>query len=139
MKQYLIIQCELLNDQYECDADRIPVCICSEKKAKEEYWGREWEWYEIKSDGSLTLVKQYDVVESQNGHWDLDFIEMGYSFTFTNIGELEKDFIQIFGPKDAYILLNRLNKNLSKKTYNTKLKFSDGKGNSGKITMSKIE
>lgn len=55
--KYLIIKCESLADQYECDANRIPVCITEDK---EKYWKLNYEIYSINDDGSFTLVKESD-------------------------------------------------------------------------------
>lgn len=54
--KYLIVKCEELGDQYECDANRIPVCITDNPS---EY-GLGYEVYELKEDNTFSLVKEYD-------------------------------------------------------------------------------
>ena len=51
MKKYLIVKCEPLNDQYECDANRIPLCITEDWKNKA--FDCEFEVYEIDEDGNI--------------------------------------------------------------------------------------
>lgn len=55
-KQYLIVECYELCDQYECDADRRPICITKSYKPYNDYG---YEIYEILSNGKLKLVKEY--------------------------------------------------------------------------------
>lgn len=54
--QYLVIKCKELEDQYECDANRTPICI-TEDISK---YGFGYEIWKIEEDGKLTLHKQYD-------------------------------------------------------------------------------
>lgn len=54
--RYLVIRCEELNDQYECDANRIPVCI-TEDISK---YGFGYEIWKIEENGELTLHKEYE-------------------------------------------------------------------------------
>lgn len=53
---YLVVECRELNDQYECSAERIPLCVT------EDYpkYGYGYEIWEVKSDNKLELVKEYD-------------------------------------------------------------------------------
>ena len=55
--KYLIVKCDELGDQWECDADRQPVCITEEKKRYERFG---YEIYEIFEDGYLKLIQEYD-------------------------------------------------------------------------------
>lgn len=55
--KYLIMKCEELNDQYECDAYRYPVRICD--KIPKQYKKYGYEHYEIDSNGFLKLIKDY--------------------------------------------------------------------------------
>lgn len=57
MAKYLIIKCEELNDQYECDADREPICLTDDYN-KYNKWG--YEIYGINDDNSLTKLKSYN-------------------------------------------------------------------------------
>lgn len=54
--KYLIIKCEELGDQWECDADRTPVCMTNDYS---KYgWG--YEVHELQADGTFKLVKDYE-------------------------------------------------------------------------------
>ena len=54
--KYLIIKCDELDDQCECDAARTPVCM-TDNYSK---YGYGYEVYELKSDGTFELVKEYE-------------------------------------------------------------------------------
>lgn len=54
--KYLIIECNELDDQWECDADRTPICITENPS---EY-GVGYEVWEILSDGTLKKIRDYD-------------------------------------------------------------------------------
>lgn len=56
--KYLIVECRELDDQWECDCDRTPVCITDEKGV-EKYLTLEYEIYSILSDGKLEIIKDY--------------------------------------------------------------------------------
>ena len=53
---YLVVECNELSDQYECDADRTPICVTKNYK---RYDRSGYEIYEIMSDGKLKLIKDY--------------------------------------------------------------------------------
>ena len=56
IKNYLIVKCEPLHDQYECDAHRIPICVT------DDYYGwneEEYEVYAIYKDGRIKPIKEY--------------------------------------------------------------------------------
>lgn len=55
MYKYLVIECEELDDQYECDANRSPVCLTNDI----DQYGYGYEVYEIAQDGKLKLIKDY--------------------------------------------------------------------------------
>lgn len=58
MKKYLIVKCEPLGDQFECDANRTPICMVDDYKIfKADY---DFEVYELGVDGGFSLVKEYD-------------------------------------------------------------------------------
>lgn len=58
MKKYLIVKCEPLGDQFECDANRTPLCMVDDYKTfKADY---DFEVYELGADGVFSLVKEYD-------------------------------------------------------------------------------
>lgn len=58
MKKYLIVKCKPLGDQFECDANRTPLCMVNDYKTfKADY---DFEAYELEADGSFSLVKEYD-------------------------------------------------------------------------------
>ena len=54
--KYLIIECNELGDQWECDADRTPICITENPS---EY-GIGHEVWKILSDGTLEKIRNYD-------------------------------------------------------------------------------
>lgn len=54
--KYLIVKCEELNDQYECDADRKPIYITDDPSN----YSSGYDIYEVKEDGTLPLIKSYD-------------------------------------------------------------------------------
>ena len=61
MKVYLIVKCEELNDQYECDADHTPITLTEDWGA----WFNEimpeytFEVYEVRDNGFMR-IKEYD-------------------------------------------------------------------------------
>lgn len=59
---YLIVECRALNDQFECDADRTPICV-TEDYSKYNKYG--YEVYEIKEDGSLKLIRDYEDISEE--------------------------------------------------------------------------
>lgn len=54
--KYLIVECNELGDQWECDCDRKPICITDDPQK----YSSGYDIYEVKKDGSLSLVKSYD-------------------------------------------------------------------------------
>lgn len=56
--KYLIVECEELSDQWECDCNRTPICITDEKGV-EEYLILGYEIYSILPDGKLEKIKDY--------------------------------------------------------------------------------
>lgn len=57
----LIVKCVPLDDQYECEADKTPLFICSEVEAIENYGGKfGYEIYSIRADGMLRMEKEYE-------------------------------------------------------------------------------
>lgn len=58
MKQnsFLVVKCTPLNDQYETDAHREPLCITADTAS---YEGEGYEIYQIKENGTLELIKEY--------------------------------------------------------------------------------
>lgn len=54
--KYLIIECEELHDQFECEANRTPVCMTDDfyKFNKIGY-----EIYKLCDDGTFKLIKHY--------------------------------------------------------------------------------
>lgn len=58
MKQnyYLVVRCTPLDNQYETDAAREPLCITADITSYEGEW---YEIYQIKEDGTLELIKEY--------------------------------------------------------------------------------
>lgn len=56
MKEYLIVKCEALGDQWECDARRIPLCIVNDYSN----YGLGYEVWERKADNSFERIKDYE-------------------------------------------------------------------------------
>lgn len=64
--KYLIVECEELGDQYECDANRIPITMTDDwkdwyKKTKPDYY---FEVYEFKNN-KFVVVKSYETPMEQ--------------------------------------------------------------------------
>ena len=60
-ERYLIVKCDPLSDQYECDANRTPLFICNETEAIEKYADKfGYEIYFIQNDRNLELIKEYE-------------------------------------------------------------------------------
>ena len=55
--KYLIVKCAELDDQWECDADRKPICITNDFYKYNKYG---YEIYEISKSGTLKLIKKYN-------------------------------------------------------------------------------
>ena len=73
MKKYLVVKCEPLSDQYECDADRTPLFITDDWKNNAP--GCKFEVYEISENGNVgECIKNYDTPTSDEkgmvlGYW----------------------------------------------------------------------
>lgn len=55
--KYLVVKCDELGDQFECDADRTPICLTDDYS---NYDKRGYEIYEVNSDGTFTLIREYE-------------------------------------------------------------------------------
>lgn len=55
--KYLVIECIELCDQYECDAERTPICVTDDYSP---YNKRGYEIYRIEENGNLTKIRNYD-------------------------------------------------------------------------------
>jgi len=55
--KYLVVKCTELSDQYECDADREPICLTDNYEKFDKYG---YEIYEITHGNYFKLVKDYD-------------------------------------------------------------------------------
>ena len=64
---YLIIKCYELDDPYECDAYRVPVCLSD---SYDEYNRYGFEVYRVLSDGTFELVKKYEEGEWKRTDWE---------------------------------------------------------------------
>ena len=56
--KYLIVKCEPLSDGWECDANRIPLCVTDNLDEYKGEWG--YEIYEIRSDGRTILIQDWE-------------------------------------------------------------------------------
>lgn len=73
MAKYLIVKCKPLSDQWECDADREPICLTDDYDKYNKYG---YEIYRINNDNSLTQVREYDsITTTKMGvyYWDDSF------------------------------------------------------------------
>jgi hypothetical protein len=60
MRNFLIMKCEPLNDQWECDADRTPLCVVQKNNIPKKYQKYGYEIYEIFPNGSITQRTNYE-------------------------------------------------------------------------------
>lgn len=54
--KYLVVKCEELSDQYECDANRTPFCLTDDYSS----FGVGYEVYEILPNNKFKLIKDYE-------------------------------------------------------------------------------
>ena len=55
IKEYLIVKCVPLDDQWECDYDRTPICVTNDYS---KYEHEEYEVYAIYKDGRIKLHRE---------------------------------------------------------------------------------
>ena len=60
--KYLVVKCNELSDQFECDADRTPICVVDNYA---DYNKMGYEIYEINADGLLTKIREYDTATDE--------------------------------------------------------------------------
>lgn len=60
--KYLVVKCDELGDQFECDADRRPLCIVDDYT---NYNKCGYEIYAINEDGTLEKIRDYDEVTDE--------------------------------------------------------------------------
>lgn len=56
--KYLVVECVTLYNQYECDADRTPICMVDEWKDT-KYDAEGYEIYEVQPNGFLERIRRY--------------------------------------------------------------------------------
>jgi len=56
VKKYLIVKCEELGDQWECDANRTPVCMTDDYST----YGIGYEVYKLTSENEFRRIKDYE-------------------------------------------------------------------------------
>lgn len=72
--KYLIVKCDELGDQWECDANRTPICL-TDNYSK---YGYGYEVYELQKDNTFKLIKDYE-----------DCVEEGFAiYQYFNNGEV---------------------------------------------------
>ena len=54
--KYLIVRCDPLSDQYECDANRTPICVTDDYH---KYSEDDYEVYAIYKDGRIKIVREW--------------------------------------------------------------------------------
>lgn len=64
---YLIIKCYDLDDPYECDARRYPICLSS---SYDEYNRYGFEVYKVLEDNTFALVKEFTDGEWVAADWE---------------------------------------------------------------------
>lgn len=73
---YLIMRCDELGDQYECDADRTPITLVENWKdwAKNHTPDYAYEVWQYNNDGTFSCIKDYNDVEEGMAlyYWDED-------------------------------------------------------------------
>ena len=58
--EILVVKSTPISDDWETDADRIPLCVISQDEAMKNFWKYGYEIYTIrKSDGNLTCIKEW--------------------------------------------------------------------------------
>ena len=62
--KYLVVECITLHDQFECDADRTPICMVDEWKDT-KYDAEGYEVYEVQTDGSFKRIREYDSISEE--------------------------------------------------------------------------
>ena len=60
--KYLIIKCEALSDQYECDAQRTPICVIDDYTAYDKYG---YDIYRIQNDGGLEKIRDWEDISEE--------------------------------------------------------------------------
>jgi len=55
IKEYLVVKCRPLNDQYECEYDRTPICITTNYS---QYNQEDYEIYAIYKDNRIKLFRE---------------------------------------------------------------------------------
>lgn len=78
MTKYLIVKCEELFDQYECDADREPMFLVDDWKKwyQDNHPNYLFEVYKFEDDKECTLEKHYD-----------DYVDHGMALYFWDIND----------------------------------------------------
>lgn len=81
--KYLIIKCDEIGDQWECDANRTPICMTDDCSK----YGYGYEVYELKPNNTFKLIKEYE-----------EYLERGIAiFTITeHKGKEKRNVIQKF-------------------------------------------
>lgn len=70
MKKYLVMKCRELDDQYECDVERFPICITDNWKAFDGMFPMEV--YEIEENGNIgKRIREWDDPANAEKEWCL--------------------------------------------------------------------
>ena len=76
--KYLILECRKLGDQWECDADRTPICVTENPSD----YGIGYEVWKILENGNLEKIRDYD-----------EALEEGMALYYWKEGEDEEEDI----------------------------------------------
>jgi hypothetical protein len=60
IEQVVVVKCTPLNDPWECDCDRTPMCLIPYTTAAKNYKGGQYEWYGVMPNGRLQKIKECD-------------------------------------------------------------------------------
>ena len=86
--KYLVVECTPLYDQWESDANRMPLCMVDEWKGT-IYDAEGFEVYEVQANGFFKQVREYDTVG-----------EAGYALVYYEISDIESTPIIVKKWKD---------------------------------------
>lgn len=60
---YLVVRCEELGDQYECDANRVPICLTEDY---DKYNKQGYEIYKVLADNTFERIREYDEITKED-------------------------------------------------------------------------
>lgn len=114
------MKCSELFDQFECDVSREPFCLTEDPKQ----YGYGFEVYEVKSNNTFKLVKEYDTaneigfaivdwIETDDNENDIAFVKKKYpnltreTITKSQVKQIKKEFGFIETVKEIFDDISR--------------------------------